>query len=74
MKEKASLYIEFLRCWTNHVFESALSETRPEAEKAEILDKLYQNYKDEIVASPRNHGSDYVLLLMHIEKAETQLV
>ena len=70
VEREASVLITRLRLWSNHTFYSALDPSRPESERAAILDMYYKRYQDAIVAAPADHGKEMVYLLLHIEKNE----
>ena len=58
-----------LRSWSETVFANGLDPARPAAERAEILERFYASYEDEIRANPEGHAMDYVHVYMTVAKA-----
>ena len=56
----AAAYIPTLRSWSEPVFVNGLSNERPAAEKAALVDEFYGRYEAAVAAAPEGHGMDYV--------------
>jgi hypothetical protein len=67
-REFAISYIPTLRSWSETVFATALDQSRPAAERAEIVDLFYQRYEDLVAEQPDGHAMDYVHCYLAIEK------
>ena len=61
-------YIPTLRSWSEPTFMSGLSATRPEAERAAIIDGFYGRYKAMVAAEPEGHAMDYVHIYLVCRK------
>jgi len=61
-------YIPTLRSWSEPVFLKGLSDARPVAERAEIVDEFYGRYEAEVAARPEGHAMDYVHCYMICRK------
>ena len=68
LQRKVREFVPNMRHWSNHAFESALTPSRTESERAAILDMYYKKYEEAVLAAPGDHGVDMVYLLLHIEK------
>ncbi|MFK7943696.1 MAG: hypothetical protein AB8B85_12400 [Paracoccaceae bacterium] len=66
----AQSYIPTLRSWSETVFANALDSARPSEERAEIVDKFYQAYEDQVAADPTGHAMDYVHIFLEIQKTD----
>ena len=53
-------YIPTLRSWSESTFASGLSPDRPPADRAAILDRLYDRYEARVREAPDGHAMDYV--------------
>jgi hypothetical protein len=67
-REFAVSYIPTLRSWSETVFATALDRSRPEEDRAAIVDLFYQRYEDLVAANPDGHAMDYVHCYLAIEK------
>jgi SAM-dependent methyltransferase len=61
-------YIPTLRSWSETVFLNALDRGRPERERADLVDRFYRRYQDDVAANPDGHAMDYVHTYLVIEK------
>jgi len=57
-----------MRTWSNSSFLTALSGSRPAAERQALVDELYQRYEDEIAQDPASHHMDYAHHYILVEK------
>ena len=57
-----------MRTWSNSSFLTALSESRPMAERVALVDEFYGRYEKEIATDPSKHHMDYVHHYVTIEK------
>lgn len=62
-------YIPTLRSWSEPTFVNGLNPDRPAAEKAGIIDRFYQRYRDRVAADPVGHAMDYVHIYLVCKKA-----
>eukprot|EP00536_Pseudo-nitzschia_multiseries_P007342 jgi/Psemu1/17762/gm1.17762_g len=56
------------RTWSHSTFKAALSDTRTEEEKENILGQFWSNYEALVSESPETHGMDYVHSYLVVEK------
>ena len=56
--------------WTEIVFVSSLDDSRSEDEKHQIVNSLYQQYKESIMESPQDHALDMVQAVLHVAKGK----
>ena len=66
--EFARDYIPTLRSWSEPTFVNGLSEARPDAEKAGIIDAFYGRYQAMVTADPKGHAMDYVHIYLVARK------
>jgi hypothetical protein len=67
-KKFAKAYIPTIRSWNESTYFAGLGESRPLAERQEIITRYYQTYQDEVEKNPSEHGMGYVHAYMTIEK------
>ncbi len=67
-KEFAQSYIPTLRSWSEPVFLAGLSEDRPAAERAALVDQFYARYQSLVATDPTGHGMDYVHCYLILRK------
>jgi len=65
----AKAYVPTLRSWSETVFAAALDPSRPEAQRAAIIDDFYAAYEMEVARNPEGHRMDYVHCVTEIVKA-----
>lgn len=56
------------RTWSNSTFESALDESRREAERRKLSDELFKRFEGEIAKDPKGYGMDYVHSFLVVRK------
>lgn len=64
----AKAYIPTIRSWNESIFKGALSDTRSEAEKNELIESYYGLYEQQVRENPEGHGMGYVHAYMTLEK------
>lgn len=64
----AEAYVPTLRSWSEPVFLSGLSQSRPVEERAAIVDEFYGRYQALVASAPEGHAMDYVHCYMICRK------
>ena len=64
----AKEYIPTIRSWNESIYFGALSSTRPEQERREIIESFYDTYRAGVERDPERHAMDYVHAYMTIAK------
>ena len=64
----AKAYIPTIRSWNESTFKGALSDTRSEVEKDELIEAYYGLYEQQVRENPEGHGMGYVHAYMTLEK------
>jgi len=64
----AKAYIPTIRSWNESIFKGALSDTRSDAEKNELIEAYYSLYEQQVAENPEGHGMGYVHAYMTLEK------
>jgi len=64
----ASEYIPTIRSWNQSIFAGALASSRPEQERAELIENYYGTYESQVRENPQGHAMDYVHCYMVIQK------
>mmetsp|Transcript_13987 Transcript_13987/g.16908 ORF Transcript_13987/g.16908 Transcript_13987/m.16908 type:complete len:866 (+) Transcript_13987:189-2786(+) len=67
-KDSPANLVGTVRTWSNSTFESALDDSRSEAEKKALVDKHYALYEKRIAAEPERHHMDYTHAYILFEK------
>ena len=65
-KKFAHEYIPTIRSWNESIFFGALSESRPEQERRELIEAYYDEYRSQVADNPIGHRMDYVHAYMTI--------
>ena len=53
-------YVPTLRSWSEPTFVAGLDPARGPAQIAQIIDRFYGAYQDEVAADPAGHAMDYI--------------
>ena len=64
----AETFVPTTRTWSNSTFESGLSGTRSEQERAALADEMFTRYAARITKKPQDHGMDYVHAYLRFHK------
>ena len=64
----AKAYIPTIRSWNESTFKGALSDSRTDVEKNELIEAYYSLYEQQVRDNPEGHGMGYVHAYMTIEK------
>ena len=67
-KRFANAYIPTIRSWNQSIFLGALDESRPLAERQELIESYYGAYHQRVLKAPDAHRMDYVHAYLTIEK------
>jgi hypothetical protein len=65
----ARAYVPHFRAWSESTFVNALDRSRPQAERAAIINQFYRAYEADVVARPEAHWADRVHCVQTIVKA-----
>ena len=68
VKRFANAYIPTIRSWNQSIFLGALDESRPLAERQELIKSYYGAYHQRVLKAPDAHRMDYVHAYLTIEK------
>ena len=67
-KKFAQEYISCIRSWSNSTFVGALSDSRSDEEKADIMEQFWRKYKNKVTEAPEEHGYSCVFACVRVRK------
>ncbi len=67
-RKHAQWCVSDLRRWCNHAFYSALSDSRSDEEKTELVEEMWRKYEDRVAEAPEEHALRIVSASLCVRK------